>query len=63
LTSPTVATIGTSITIPFAVITDFIINHDIPDGKSVGGAVLVIIGFVLVNVEDKTIYDLLKTTN
>jgi solute carrier family 35 protein F5 len=55
-TSPTVATIGMSITIPLALITDFLIYHEVPTGVSIGGALLVIIGFVLVNLDDKTVF-------
>lgn len=50
LTSPTVATIGMSITIPLAMISDLIIQSVIPGYLAIIGAILVIIGFGLVNV-------------
>jgi drug/metabolite transporter (DMT)-like permease len=50
LTSPTVATIGMSITIPLAMISDFLINHKVPSGISFLGAFLVVVGFLLVNI-------------
>lgn len=49
LTSPTVATIGMSITIPIALVTDYFVDHLVPGGVSVVGALLVVVGFVLVN--------------
>ncbi len=55
-TSPTIATIGMSITIPLALITDFLIFHDVPSGLSIGGALLVVVGFVLVNLDDKIVF-------
>lgn len=53
-TSPTVATIGTSMTIPLAMITDFFVQDIVPTGTSIGGSLLVIAGFILVNMEDQT---------
>lgn len=50
LTSPTVATIGMSITIPLAMISDFLINDKTPSGVSFLGAFLVVVGFLLVNI-------------
>jgi hypothetical protein len=50
LTSPTVATIGVSITIPLAMISDFIIHGRAPTATSGFGAFLVVVGFVLVNI-------------
>lgn len=50
LTSSTVATVGLSITIPLAMISDFIVQNQAPTGLSASGAVLVIIGFCLVNI-------------
>jgi drug/metabolite transporter (DMT)-like permease len=50
LTSPTVATIGMSITIPLAMISDFLINDKSPSGVSFFGAFLVVVGFFLVNI-------------
>ncbi len=50
LTSPTVATIGMSITIPLAMVSDSLLGKKTPTGLSVFGAFLVVIGFLLVNV-------------
>lgn len=50
LTSPTVATIGLSITIPLAMISDYFLWHAAPTFLSGVGAFLVVVGFVLVNV-------------
>ena len=58
LTSPTVATVGLSMTIPLAILTDFLsgffyghgANSKALSGLSLGGAALVLIGFVFVNV-------------
>ena len=49
LTSPTVATVGLSITIPFAILSDYIVYGIIPSGLAIGGAFLVTLGFVAVN--------------
>ena len=51
LTTPTIATVGLSITIPFALISDYVFFGKIPTGMSVSGALLVIGGFVLVSCE------------
>ena len=50
LTSPTVATIGVSITIPLALISDFFLHGTTPTILSGSGAFLVLCGFVLVNI-------------
>lgn len=50
LTSSTVATVGLSITIPLAMISDFFVQAKAPTVLSSLGATLVIIGFCLVNV-------------
>lgn len=50
LTSPTVATIGVSITIPLALVSDFLLHGTSPTWLSGGGAFLVICGFTLVNI-------------
>ena len=60
LTSPTVATIGMSITIPLAIISDFFINSKIPTDISILGAILVIIGFCLVNINKELEKDIIK---
>jgi hypothetical protein len=49
LTSPTVATIGMSVTIPIAILTDYIIKGASTTWISILGALLVVIGFGLVN--------------
>jgi solute carrier family 35, member F5 len=53
LTSPTVATIGMSITIPIAILTDYFIDGIQATGLACFGAVLVVIGFVLVNMTNE----------
>jgi hypothetical protein len=50
LTSSTVASVGLSITIPLAMVSDLLVHGNAPTALSAGGAVLVIIGFCLVNV-------------
>lgn len=50
LTSSTVATVGLSITIPLAMVSDFIVQNRPPTALSGAGAALVIIGFSLVNI-------------
>lgn len=65
LTSPTVATIGMSITIPIALVTDYFINGISPTYISVLGSLSVIIGFILVNLtpeQEAEIVDMGKRT-
>lgn len=50
LTSPTIATIGMSITIPLAMISDLVLGKGVPSIFSIFGAFLVVIGFTFVNV-------------
>ncbi len=50
LTSPTVATIGMSITIPLAMTSDYLLGKAVPTGVSLLGAFLVVVGFLLVNI-------------
>lgn len=50
LTSPTVATIGMSITIPLAMISDYLLGNGGPTPISLFGAFLVVVGFLLVNI-------------
>lgn len=45
LTSPTVATVGMSITIPLAILSDLLLHSIVPDLVAVVGSVLVIGGF------------------
>lgn len=53
LTSPTVATIGMSITIPLAMISDYFIDAKSPTYISGIGSVLVVLGFILVNINNE----------
>jgi solute carrier family 35, member F5 len=52
LTTPTIATVGLSLTIPLAFITDAMFNGIYPTAMSALGALAVVGGFVLVNVGD-----------
>ena len=45
LTSPTVATVGMSITIPLAILSDLLLHAIIPNAVAVIGSILVIGGF------------------
>jgi len=49
LTTPTVATIGLSLTIPLAIVSDLILKHILPTFASLGAAVMVIVGFMVIN--------------
>ncbi len=49
LTSPTVATVGLSITIPLAIVTDFLVIGIVPSFIVILGALLVVTGFLFVN--------------
>jgi drug/metabolite transporter (DMT)-like permease len=49
LTSPTVATVGLTLTVPLAFISDMLIKHESITGLKGSGAVLVLMGFFLVN--------------
>ena len=51
LTSPTIATVGLSITIPLAILSDFLFFGTLPTWFSVSGALLVIAGFVIISCE------------
>lgn len=48
LTSPTIATVGLSFTIPLAILSDFLIHGIVPTAYSFSGAILVIFGFIAV---------------
>lgn len=50
LTSATVATVGTGLTIPLALLTDYVWHDDAGGWKKLGGAFAVLTGFVLVNI-------------
>jgi solute carrier family 35 protein F5 len=49
LTSPLVATLGLSLTTPMAMVADFFLKHHRYSGQYVSGAVLITVGFVLIN--------------
>jgi solute carrier family 35 protein F5 len=49
LTSPTVATVGLSLTVPLAFVSDLIVHEIKPTGLQCFGAILVLLGFVLIN--------------
>ncbi len=55
LTSPTVATIGMSITIPIAILTDYVIKGVQATWVSVLGAMCVVAGFILVNLAPEAV--------
>lgn len=52
LTSPTIATVGLSITIPLAILSDYVFFAIHPTWMSLGGGFLVIVGFLCVSGED-----------
>lgn len=49
LTSPTVVAVGLSITVPLAFLSDFMLHQTVPDWLNTAGALLVVVGFTLVN--------------
>lgn len=53
LTSPTVATVGLSLTIPLAFVSDAVSHHAATSWASGAGALLVVVGFILVNLGSK----------
>ena len=54
LTSPTVVAVGLSITVPLAFLSDFVLHQAVPDMLNTAGALLVIVGFILVNLASGT---------
>ncbi|TDH74408.1 hypothetical protein CCR75_001973 [Bremia lactucae] len=54
LTSPTVATVGLSLTVPMALVADFLFQRIVPTMVTIMASILVILGFVLVNLGTKT---------
>lgn len=54
LTTPTVATVGCSLTIPIAFASDFVLHGDVPKGLSVFGASLMVVGFCFVGGGDNS---------
>ncbi len=53
LTSPTVATVGLSLTVPFAIFSDYVFHQSIPSVVTLLSSSLVLCGFVLINVSTK----------
>eukprot|EP01060_Flectonema_neradi_P002707 TRINITY_DN11720_c0_g1_i1.p1 TRINITY_DN11720_c0_g1~~TRINITY_DN11720_c0_g1_i1.p1 ORF type:complete len:388 (+),score=57.93 TRINITY_DN11720_c0_g1_i1:32-1165(+) len=53
LTSPTVATVGLSLTIPLGMLSDMVFHGDRFSVMYVGGAVLVLVGFLLINLKQQ----------
>jgi solute carrier family 35 protein F5 len=53
LTSPTVATVGLSLTVPFAILSDYIFHGTTPNIVTILASSLVILGFMLINVSTK----------
>lgn len=53
LTSPTVATVGLSLTVPFAIVADYAFHRMSPTLVTLAASALVISGFVLINVSTK----------
>ena len=57
LTTPTIATVGLSLTIPVAYVLDIMVVHAPGSGSLLGaaGAMLTIVGFLFVNTSDETL--------
>ncbi|KAJ0411610.1 hypothetical protein ATCC90586_004079 [Pythium insidiosum] len=53
LTSPTVATVGLSLTVPFAILSDYMFHQMVPGVVTLLASLLVVSGFVLINVSTK----------
>lgn len=60
LTSPTIATLGMSVTIPLALLTDLLVDGIVPSALDCGGAVLVIAGFMLVHCSEEQVGAVLR---
>jgi len=60
LTSPTIATISTSITIPIAIMSDILLGRGYPTLISTIGALLVIFGFIFVHIDNHIWINLMK---
>lgn len=54
LTSPTVATVGLSLTVPLAIVSDYIFHNMSPSMVTLLASTLVVSGFVLINIGTKT---------
>ena len=61
LTSPTVVAVGLSITVPLAFMSDFILHQAVPDMLNSAGALLVVTGFMLVNMAGGQMRDVTST--
>ncbi|GAB9463196.1 Drug/metabolite transporter [Globisporangium polare] len=53
LTSPTVATVGLSLTVPLAILADYVLHQSPPTSVTLLASALVLSGFVLINVSTK----------
>ncbi|CCI44527.1 unnamed protein product [Albugo candida] len=53
MTSPTVATVGLSLTVPLAIISDLLFQSILPGWKTILASVLMVTGFVLINISSK----------
>lgn len=49
-TSPTTATVGLALTIPFSIIASYFLNHALPSVAAVIGAIMMIMGFILTSI-------------
>lgn len=52
LLSPVIATVGLSLTIPIAILSDILYKHTIFSGIYILGSLLVILGFIIVNIDE-----------
>lgn len=62
LTSPTVATIGLSLTIPMAIFSDHVLQHIQPDFATYVASTMVLIGFIIINVSSDLLCSSSKIT-
>nr|CCA14055.1 Drug/Metabolite Transporter (DMT) Superfamily putative [Albugo laibachii Nc14] len=53
MTSPTVATVGLSLTVPLAIVSDLLFHNILPGWKTILASLLMVTGFVLINVSSK----------
>lgn len=63
LISPVVSTVGLSLTIPMAMITDWIIKQKDFQLLYIFGSLMVALGFVVVNLDMKTVIEKFRTFN
>eukprot|EP01029_Cantina_marsupialis_P021698 TRINITY_DN524579_c0_g1_i1.p1 TRINITY_DN524579_c0_g1~~TRINITY_DN524579_c0_g1_i1.p1 ORF type:complete len:355 (-),score=72.63 TRINITY_DN524579_c0_g1_i1:173-1237(-) len=59
-TSPTIATIGLSFTIPLSMLSDLVLHGDFPTAFTGFGAIFILFGFIMVNLGTKTTKEDLK---